>query len=1586
MNNFDTPSTETISPQRVLAALKEARAKLAAVEQAKQERVAIVGMAGRFPGAETIERFWQNLCQGIASIQVLNPSTLNETNSELSTESSYSANYSANYINAYASFADIAGFDAAFFGYSPREAELLDPQHRVFLECAWTALEHAGYDPDRYPGQIGVYAGAGLNSYLINLYTHPNLRNSVDRVQAVVSNVMGLMPTRVSYKLNLTGPSCGIQTGCSTSLVAVHLACQSLLNRECDMALAGGVSIDASEQRGYRYQNDGVLSPDGVCRAFDAAAQGTVFGNGAGLVVLKRLSEALRDGDSIYAVIKGSAINNDGAQKVGLTAPSVTGQAAVITTALERANCSPETIQYIEAHGTGTALGDPIEIAALTKAFRQYTQKQQFCAIGSLKTNIGHLDAAAGIAGLIKTALALKHRQIPPSLNFQSANPQIDFEHSPFYVNTQLRNWPNNSSTDNSPRHAGVSSFGMGGTNAHLILEEAPEASKAISQSHSHYLLLLSAKTPSALDTSIQQLADHLTQHPDLNLADVAYTLQVGRKSFPYRYATVCQTIPDAIQALQNHAQSPSPISTTPPIAFLFPGQGSQYPSMARHLYDHEPIFRHTIDHCSSLLLSFLNLDLRTLLYPSPPISPLPPLTPTHHAQPALFVVEYALAQLWRSWGIQPTAMIGHSLGEYVAATLAGVFDLEDALMIVATRAQLMQQCPAGAMLSVGLAESEVASRLPAELSIAAVNAPRACVVSGVPEAIERFEQQLTAEGVACRRLHTSHAFHSPLMASVIDPLRERLKSIALHPPQLPFISNLTGTWITASEATNPDYWVQHLRQPVRFAAGITELLKKPGLVLLEVGPGRTLSTLSKQIIGIATPTLILPSLRHPQEQTSDLEILLHSLRQLWLAGADIDCSTLYSGSQRRIPLPTYPFERQRYWIELQPQPDSMPVQTSVPASVKNPDLSDWFYLPSWSRSTRLASTSPQLPSSGCWLIFLDSEGIAATLVAALRQAGHTVISVKMGDRFSQQDTVYTIDPQNQQDYHRLFTGLQQSGEPPQQIIHAWSITSATNLDRPDAGFYSLIALAQACQKIGPISIAVLTNQLFDLPGATTWEPLKATLLGACRVIRQECSLPCRIIELDLAEVKPEHILTELLRPDPELAVAHRDQYRWIPIIEPIRLLESNAEENVNSTLLQPHQTYLIAGDLVAGLGLIFAQCFATVQAKLILIGRVGLPDKQDWTNWLNTHGPDDSVSRYILSLQSLEAQGIELHCFSADLTDGPKLRAIVEWAYQQFGPIHAAVHADVMGDQASCLISSLTPAEIERQFRAKVIGLQVFETVLRGKVSGFYLLQSSLSALVGGVGFAAYAAANAFMDAFALQQNRSSAVPWITINWDACRLDQPASTAPTGAALFDLAMTPIEVQQALQRVLCHPELVQIAVSPTNLQQRIQQSLRIGSRISSPKNSPKNSPVSSAPGQSNGVNTESSQQSAVTQHSRPLLSTAYVAPRNEIECTVAEAMQSLLGIETIGIHDNFFEMGGDSLMAIQAVSRLRETYQVELPMREFLFESPTVAGIAKIIADNQAKAASSTDFQAMADLLTQIEQMNGDEVNVSLEN
>lgn len=877
-----------------------------------------------------------------------------------------------------------------------------------------------------------------------------------------------------------------------------------------------------------------------------------------------------------------------------------------------------------------------------------------------------------------------------------------------------------------------------------------------------------------------------------------------------------------------------------------------------------------------------------------------------------------------------------------------------------------MQDCPAGAMLSVALSEAEIESKLmvnSANLSIAAVNAPRSCVVSGTLDAIDALEQQLTAESIACRRLQTSHAFHSPLMASAMAPLREQFQSVQLHPPQLPFISNLTGTWITAAEATNPDYWIQHLRYPVRFASGVSELLQKPNLILLEVGAGRTLSTLAKQTAGTSPSTQILTSLRHPQQQEADIAILFTSLGQLWLSGVEINRSRLYPRQQQRIPLPTYPFERQRYWIDLQP------VSEPAPAPSKNPDLSEWFYLPSWKRSTRLISAfQPLFTESETWLIFLDQKGIGATLAQQLSQAGQSVITVSIGDAFAHHESdtaAYVMNPQSEQDYRSLFTSLKQSGNLPQQIVHCWSLTSSDS-GLEDAGFYSLIAIAQALHGT-KAQMTLLTNHLFDLNGSELIEPMKATLLGASKVIWQECGLPCQIVEIDTSQTNAVHLLAELAQPDCESscgwAVAHRNYYRWVQTIEPIKRLE----EQANETLLRTNSVYLIAGDLVEGLGLIFAQCLAEVQATLILVGRAGLPEKHQWENWLATHGTQDSVSRYILTLQNLEAQGTKLYCFSADLTDECKLQSIVEQVCQQFGTIHGAIHADVMGDQASCLIHALNQAEIDRQFRAKVTGLRIFESVLRGKVSGFYLLQSSLSTLVGGVGFAAYAAANAFMDAFTIQQNQLSSVPWISINWDACRFDQPTSTDPTGSTLIDLAITPAEVKRVFRHVLAHPELAQVAVSPTDLLDRIQTSFQT---VQSPVD----------------LSVQSSVQTGGKQHSRPQLSTDYVAPRSDVEQTVAEAMQTLLGIEAIGIHDNFFELGGDSLLAIQAISRLRETFQVELPMREFLFESPTVAGIAKMISENRAKvdAQIETNFQAMESLLTQIEQMENDDVNTEL--
>ncbi|MEW6734449.1 MAG: beta-ketoacyl synthase N-terminal-like domain-containing protein, partial [Acidobacteriota bacterium] len=882
------------------------------ITDSKQD-IAIIGMAGRFPGANNIAEFWQNLRQGIECISFFSDEELVSSGIDQATLQD------PNYVKAAGTLNGIELFDASFFNFSPREAEIMDPQHRLFLEAAWEALETAGYNSDTYPGRIGVYAGAGMNTYLLfNLYSNPQFVRSVGDFQTMIGNDKDFLPTRVSYKLNLRGPSINVQTACSTSLVAICLACQSLLNYQSDIALAGGVSIRVPNQRGYFYQPGGILSPDGHCRAFDAKAQGTVIGSGLGIVVLKRLEEALQDRDCIHAVIKGSAINNDGALKAGYTAPSIDGQAEVIMEACAMAEIPFDTISYIETHGTGTTLGDPIEIAALNQIFRTHTKKRNFCAIGSVKTNVGHLDTAAGVAGLIKTVLALKHKQLPPSLHFESPNPQLDLAHSPFYVNNRLTEWQ----ADLAPLRAGVSSFGIGGTNVHVVVEEAPIIESAAS-ARSWQLLLLSAKTATALETTTANLAEHLREHTDLSLADVAYTYQIGRKAFNYRRFLVCRDLSDAVCALKK--VEPNRLFTAyqkldeRPVIFMFPGGGAQYVNMGRELYQVEPIFREQVDHCLELLRPQLGFDLSNLLYPNEKdaLEISKQLRKTSIALPALFSIEYALAKLWISWGIRPQAMIGHSLGEYTAACLAGVISLEDALSLVVLRGRLFEQLPEGGMLSVSLSQREVAPLLNGKLSLAAINGPALCVVSGMVEEINELAYTLSEREVEFRHLQIDVAAHSHMVTPILKQFTEFVKRLKLNAPSIPYLSNVTGNWISPKEAMDANYWARHLRETVRFADGLQELLKDPDRVLLEVGPGQTLSTLARLYSHNGTERVILSSLRHPQLQQSDLAFLFHTLGKLWLAGVKVDWSGFSASEQRhRVPLPTYPFERVRYWIE----------------------------------------------------------------------------------------------------------------------------------------------------------------------------------------------------------------------------------------------------------------------------------------------------------------------------------------------------------------------------------------------------------------------------------------------------------------------------------------------------------------------------------------------------------------------------------------------------------------------------------------------------------------------------------------------
>jgi phthiocerol/phenolphthiocerol synthesis type-I polyketide synthase E len=957
----------------------------------RETDIAVVGMVGRFPGARTLRDFWRNLETATESITIASDEEL------LRSGGPRGALDDAQYVRARSRLHDVEWFDAEFFGLSSREAEIMDPQHRLFLESAWEALEDAGYAGSTPQLRIGVYAGTSLSTYLLfHLLPRPGLLASVGEFETLTANDKDYLATRVSYKLDLRGPSVTVQTACSTSLVAVHLACQSLIGGECDLALAGGVTVVVPQERGYTYRPGGILSPDGHCRAFDASAAGTVFGNGLGIVVLRRLEDALADGDGVLAVIKGSSINNDGADKIGYTAPSAGGQAAVISEALSVAGVHPSTIGFVEAHGTGTPLGDPIEIAALSTVFAQAGVRAGSCAIGSVKTNIGHLDAAAGIAGLIKVVSALQAKAIPATLHFRAPNPGIDYSTSPFFVNTSLLPWPD----AGHPRRAGVSSFGIGGTNAHVVLEEAPSL-PAPRPSRAWHLLVLSARNEAALETAASNLRQSLDERSDDDLPDVAFTLQAGRKRFSSRRVWLARDRTEALAALPASAAHAEDRDERQ-IAFMFPGQGTQYAGMAAGLYDAEATFRDHVDRCAAVLSPILGADIREVMFRRDPSSAAR-LSRTEFAQPALFVVEYALAQLWMSWGIRPCAMIGHSLGEYVAACLAGVYPIDDALRIVAERARLMQAQPPGAMLAVLEAEHDVRPRLPDGVALAAVNGPRLSVVSGPLNEIARFEQELTAQGIGTHRLRTSHAFHSAMMEDVVAPLTARISGVELRPPAIPFVSNVSGTWMTAADAVDHRYWGHHLRQPVRFAEGVSSVMALGDVLLLEVGPGRTLADLARHAATGGRQAAAYSSLGRDGDEAPDQRVILESLGQLWLAGARIDWRGFYAHEhRRRVRLPTYPFQRKRYWIDppsASAQPHELTPDWARPAPAGERPLTPSLY-PRPGLRTPYEATQSDLEQSlaRIWEDLLGTSPIGAN-DSFFELGGNSLLATRLASR-----------------------------------------------------------------------------------------------------------------------------------------------------------------------------------------------------------------------------------------------------------------------------------------------------------------------------------------------------------------------------------------------------------------------------------------------------------------------------------------------------------------------------------------------------------------------------------------------------------
>ena len=1334
--------------------------------------IAVIGMAGRFPAARDLAEYWNNLRDGVESLTQLTDEQLEAAGIDPALLRD------PEYVKAAFLLPEMEMFDGAFFGFSPRDASIMDPQQRHFIECSWSALEHAGHVPQTFDGSIGVYAGCGASMYMINnLLTNPQLVQQVGFfLLRHTGNDKDFLATRVSYLMNLTGPSVNVQTACSTSLVAIHQAVQSLLNGECDMAIAGGSTIRQPHTAGYVYKEGEIVSPDGHCRSFDESSQGTVFGSGVGVVVLRRAVDAIADGDTIHAIIKGSAINNDGSMKVGYLAPSVDGQAKAVAEALAISGVNPETITYVEAHGTGTPVGDPIEIVALTQAFRTKTRKSGYCALGSVKSNIGHLDTAAGVAGLIKTVLALEHRQIPPSLYFERPNPGCEFENSPFFVNTTLREW----TSTGAPRRAGVSALGAGGTNAHIILEEAPNAGPSDDPARPQQLLVVSAKTPAALDAATANLARFLRDRRDVSLADVAHTLQVGRHAFAHRRAIAAVDAAEAVELLESN--DPKRVAAqhageeAPAVAFMFAGGGAQHATMGAHLYATEPLYRGEIDRCLAFMKAKYGVDLAPLMFPllDDAEQATLELERPSLALPALFSTQLALAKLLMSWGIEPQAMIGHSMGEYTAACLAGVFSAEEGLSLVTIRGRLFERLAEGGMLSVPLAADELRPMLPPELSIAAVNAPELCVASGPVKAIETLERALAAQEIDCRRIHINVAAHSAMLEPILQEFGAFVRGISLSAPKVPFVSNVTGTWITDADATDPTYWVRHLRQTVRFADGVGELLADPRRVLLEVGPGRTLTTLARQHSAKQASHGIYPSMRHPEEQVSDVAFALGALGRLWTHGVEVDWRALHGEERRRrIPLPTYPFERHRHWIAPGKGVSTVVAEDGPPR--KRPDVAQWLYQPSWRRTPSGVAAQ----STGAVLLFSDDCGLGAKVADGLRAVGRDVWTVTAGSgyaRIGERD--HTIVPTDRDAYEALLRDLAAEGVAPADIVHCFSVTPASpslSAERTrELSFFSLLSLAQAViaeDLSHPIRLSVVSSDMQQVAGESVLSPEKALLLGPCKVIGQEMpNVQSRSIDIVLPlsgswqeRQLVQQLVGEIGSPIVEEVVAFRGADRWVQTFESV-----SVDPDARPSRVREGGVYLITGGL-GGIGLTVAEYLARVaKARLVLVGRAAFPDRAEWDGWIARRGENDRVSRAIAQVRAVEALGAEVMVARGDVTNRERMAEIVRTAVGRFGTIHGVIHGAGALDDG--LIATKDRATAERVLAPKVEGTLSLDAALAGIALDFFVVFSSRGAVAGPAGQVDYVAANAFLDAFAHRKTTLDGVPTIAINWSAWR------------------------------------------------------------------------------------------------------------------------------------------------------------------------------------------------------------------------
>ncbi|WP_102922843.1 type I polyketide synthase [Streptomyces noursei] len=1557
----------------------ETAATATPADTAPDGRIALVGLDCRLPGARNHTEFWHNLVAGTTHITDVDEERLQDAGVAPETFAN------SRYVPRASVLQDTDLFDASFFYLSAREAERMDPQLRLFLQSSWSALEHSGHDSEQYPGRIGVFAGALSSTYLLHnvLTGERGFDGSLPRMREDLATLMGNDPnylaTRASYHLNLTGPSISVQTACSTSLVAVHLAMQSLLSQECDVALAGGAALRFPQEAGYLHETDGITSATGTVRPFDTAADGTLFGNGIGVVVLKRLEDALAEGDTVWAVLRGSAVGNDGADRVGYTAPGVAGQAAVLAEALAVADVDPATVSYLEAHGTGTKMGDPIELAAVAQSYQVAGAPP--LTIGSVKANLGHLSTAAGVTGLIKCALMLHHRTLVPTPHFTAWNPQCAVAGTRFRIGTRTEPWR---SADGGPLRCAITSTGMGGTTAHVVLEEAPAADLATRgavPAPPVVLLPVSAKSPAALETARRELADHLEAPAqetgpaagdtaadptgalgDTALDDTAYTLATGRRTFNYRAVITAPDRATAVRALRTadprftHQDSGQPADR--PVVLLLPGQGAQHPGMSQGWYEHLPVFRAALDECAELLAPHLGLDLRDALYPRLRGYQGEPhdVGRTRLTQPALFAVEYALARQWSAWGVRPAALIGHSVGEYVAATLAGVFRLPDALRMIAERGRLMDELPGGVMAAVMLPPQELAAYLDGgEVALAAVNEPAVCTVAGPKEAVRELTTRLTADGVAHRKVVTSHAFHSAMMDPVVGPFTELLRGVELGRPQTPFLSNRTGTWIRDEEAQDPEYWAGQLRETVRFADCLSTVLADGDHVFLEVGPGQTLATFTRRHPDRETGVPVITSAARGRDAGADLTAVTAALGRLWAAGLTVNWQGYYADRERaRVPLPTYPFEGTRYWVE--PGSGTLTGTGNGARTVRKLPLDQWFSTPVWRPAVGTLDATAESIADPV-LLFADAQG-TATRLARHAFAGE-VLTVTAGTDYRRDGDTWTLRPDSEDDHARLIGDLLAEDRLPDRIVHAWStapLPPERGKERFEQaqrnGLYSLMALVKAVSAHGvtqPLQLDLISAGGYAISPAEP-EPVAelAPLAVAARVIGQEhgnigsrhFDLPATPDDRSLRTLAAE--LAGLRRP--EVATTLRGATRWIADLEPIR-----ADWTAKATSrLRDGGVYLITG----GLGEIGSTIAHWLRrecpgARLALLTRDPLPPRERWDSWLAEHDADDPTALRITRLRALAAEGDEPFLVHADVADEDALRDAVHQVTAHFGTLDGVVHAaGLPSEQWDRAITAASVEQCQWHFAPKAHGQIALEKVLADHPVDFCLLLSSLAGVLGGLRLLGYGAANHFMDAAAERANRGlDRTVWISAAWDVWQhhQDEKRAISAIGRSMDDKAIQPEEGLEAIRRLLMLRDVSHVAVSTWDIAHRLDQWVR-DERIAWP----------TAGGATGTVTGEGAQGGAA----------------DDLTEQVARLVRGALGREDMPLDGDIFEFGGDSLLIVRLLSDIREQFSAEVPLADVLGE-PTPRALARCVQERidaraQAAVADGDDIEALA--------------------